>query len=180
MAAVSQEYIVPESQRKTILGRIFLSDTTADLGVWLYDILTRHWPSMSLKEMFRDNVGLDSKELDNYVDQIMAIPEQVDWYKRFIRSTCPMSSRMTGLNNDLKQLESVGFTNLQEIRCPTLVIHGKVDTDVSFSNAEYSVQNIPNAKLYEIENVGHVVWLGEHVSKMNADLVEFLKDTLVN
>jgi pimeloyl-ACP methyl ester carboxylesterase len=178
IAAVSQEYIVRESQKKSLLGRIFLSETTADIGVWIYDILTRRWPSISLKEMFKENVGLDSQKMDSYVRQVMAYPEQVSWYKRFIRSTCPMSPRMAGLNNDLRQMESVAFSNLERIGCPTLVIHGTADTDVSFSNAEYSVAKIPNARLYKIEDVGHVVWLGEHVSQMNSDLVEFLRESL--
>ncbi|MFW9794484.1 MAG: alpha/beta fold hydrolase [Candidatus Thorarchaeota archaeon] len=177
VAAVSQKYIVRESQRKSILGRIFLSETTADIGVWFYDILTRRWPSLSLKEMFKENVGLDSKALDTYVKQVMSIPEQVSWYKKFIRSTCPMSRRMAGLNNDLKQMESVAFSNLENVRCPTLVVHGTADTDVSFANAEYSATAIQNARLYRLENVGHVVWLGEHVSQMNSDLIGFLRES---
>ena len=40
MAAVSHEYIVKESQKESILGRIFLSNTAADIGVWIFDIQT--------------------------------------------------------------------------------------------------------------------------------------------
>jgi pimeloyl-ACP methyl ester carboxylesterase len=148
----------------------------SDIGVWIYDVLTRRWPSMSLKQMFKENVGLDSKELDTYVRQVMSIPEQVSWYKRFIRSTCPMSPRMVGLNNDLEQMERLAFSNLEEIVCPTMVIHGTADTDVPFSHAEHSVASIPKARLYKLEDVGHVVWLGQHVSKMNSDLIGFLRE----
>ena len=149
-----------------------------DIGVWIFDILTRRWPSMSLKVSFKETVGLDSHDVNNYVKQVMSIPEQVLWYKRFIRTTCPMSSRTAGLNNDLDQLESVSFGNLDEIMCPTMVVHGTVDTDVSFSNAEFSANSIPNARLYRLENVGHLVWLGEHVSKMNSDILEFLRKSM--
>ncbi len=178
MAAVSKEYIVDQSQMDSILGRIFFSDSGADIGVWIFDILSRHWPSLSMKESFKETVGLDSDALNDYVKRVMSIPEQVLWFKRFIRSTCPMSSRMAGLNNDLEQLERVSFGNLNEIMCPTMVVHGTVDTDVSFSNAEFSANSIPNARLYKIENIGHVVWLGEHVSKMNSDLLEFLRESM--
>ncbi|MCK5390364.1 MAG: alpha/beta hydrolase, partial [Candidatus Thorarchaeota archaeon] len=91
---------------------------------------------------------------------------------------CPLTSRLAGLNNDLKQLQKVSFSNLKDIRSPTLVIHGTVDKDVSFSNAEFSVSSIPNAKLYRLDNIGHVLWLGEHVSQMNSELVDFLKKSL--
>jgi pimeloyl-ACP methyl ester carboxylesterase len=87
-----------------------------------------------------------------------------------------MSPRMIGLNNDIKLLQQVSFTNLEDIKCPTLVIHGTVDGDVSYSNAEFSASSIPNAKLYSIENIGHLVWLGEHVPEMNSELVRFLKE----
>jgi pimeloyl-ACP methyl ester carboxylesterase len=176
VAAVSKKYEVQESKRKSVLGRIFLFETMADIGVWLYDILTRRWTSMSLKEMFKENVGLEPDELDKYVKQVMANPEQVSWYKRFIRTTCPMSSRLAGLNNDLEQLQRVSFSNLGDIRCPTLVVHGTADTDVPFTNAEFSSSSIPNARLYKIEKAGHVVWLGEHVPQMNSEMVQFLRE----
>ena len=178
MAAVSQEYIVSESQMKSTMAKIFLSDAMVDIGVWMFDILTRRWPSFSLKMSSKETVGLDSAALNDYVKQVMSIPEQVLWFKRFMRTACPMSSRMAGLNNDLEQLERVSFENLNEIMCPTLVVHGTVDTDVPFSNAEFSANSIPNARLYSIENIGHLVWLGEHVSKMNSDLLEYLGELM--
>ncbi|TFF84652.1 alpha/beta hydrolase [Candidatus Thorarchaeota archaeon] len=176
VAAVSKKYEVRESQRKSVLGRIFLSETTADLGVWFYDILTRRWTSLSLKEMFKENVDLEPEALNGYVKEVMSIPEQVTWYKRFIRTTCPMSPRMAGLDNDLVQLEKVSFSNLGDIRCPTLVVQGTADTDVPFTNAEFSSSSIPNARLYKIEKAGHVVWLGEHVPQMNSEMVQFLRE----
>ncbi|MHA1637785.1 MAG: alpha/beta fold hydrolase [Candidatus Thorarchaeota archaeon] len=176
MAAVSNEYTVDQEAMDSILARIFLSGLMADFGVWLADVITRRWTSMMLKESFKETVILESKELDEYIKQIMTIPEQVSWFKRFVRTTCPMSPRMIGFNNDLKLLQQVSFTDLGAITCPTLVIHGTVDGDVSFSNAEFAASSIPNATLYSIENVGHVVWLGEHVSKMNSELVRFLKE----
>ena len=176
MAAVTNEYSVNQEAMDSALARIFFSDSIADFGSWLYDVITRRWTSMSLKEAFKDTVRLESKERDEYVKQIMAIPEQVDWFKRFIRTVCPMTPRMIGLRNDLKLLEQVSFTSLEAINCPTLVIHGTVDGDVSFSNAEFAASSIPGARLYTIENIGHIVWLGEHVPEMNSELVRFLRE----
>jgi pimeloyl-ACP methyl ester carboxylesterase len=160
------------------MAKIFLSDAMVDIGVWLFDILTRRWPSFSLKMSSKETSSLDSDALNDYVKQVMSIPEQVMWFKRFMRTTCPMSSRIVGLNNDLEQLERVSFENLNEVMCPTMVIHGTADTDVPFSNAEFSANTIPNARLYRIENVGHVIWLGEHVSKMDSDIIEFVRESM--
>lgn len=177
VAAVSQEYTVKENQMHSLLGRILMSDTIADFGVWLYDILTRYWTSMSLKQMFKENVTLEPEELDEYVDEVMAIPEQVAWYKRFVRTTCPMSLRNAGLNNDLEQLGQVSFDNLDVIECPTLVVHGTADGDVAYTNAEFLASSIPNARLYSLDGVGHIVWLGEHVPEMNSEILEFLRES---
>ena len=176
MAAVSNEYSVTQEQMDSVLARIFLSDSGADFGVWIYDILTRRSTSLSLKEALKETMIVDSEARNSYVKTVMDTPEQVDWYKRFVRTTCPMSPRIIGLNNDIKLLQQVSFTNLEDIKCPTLVIHGTVDGDVSFSNAEFSASSIPNAKLYSIENIGHLVWLGEHVPEMNSELVRFFNE----
>lgn len=176
MAAVSNEYSVSQEQMDSLLARLFLSGSMADFGAWIYDILTRRSTAWSLKEALKETMIIDSKERDNYVKQVMDIPKQVDWYKRFVRSACPMSPRVIGLNNDIKLLQQVSFTNLEDIKCPTLVIHGTVDGDVSYSNAKFSASSISNARLLSLENIGHVVWLGEHVSRMNSDIIEFLRE----
>ncbi len=178
MAAVSQEYVVNQDQLNSTLGRILMSNSIADIGIWIYDVLTRRATGWSLKEALKETMILDSKGKDNYIKQVMAIPEQVAWYKKFVRTTCPMSPRMDGLNNDLKQLEQVSFASLEAINCPTLVIHGTVDGDVSYTNAEFSASSIPDARLYSLENIGHLEWLGEHVSKMNSDIIGFLKECM--
>ncbi|MHA2117168.1 MAG: alpha/beta fold hydrolase, partial [Candidatus Thorarchaeota archaeon] len=86
MAAVSNEFTVDQEAMDSTLARLFLSDSIADFGAWLYDVITRRWTSMALKEAFKETVNLESKERDEIVKQIMAIPEQVDWVKRFVRS----------------------------------------------------------------------------------------------
>lgn len=176
LAAVSHQFDMNLDALDSVLGRIFLSDSIVDFGVWVFDVLTRRWTTQSLKISYKETVMLESKELNDNIRQVMATPEQVTWYKRSIHATCPMSPRTIGLNNDLKQLQHVSFTNLEAVTCPTLVIHGTVDKDVSFSNAEFAASSIPNAKLYILENIGHMVWLGEHVSEMNSEIVRFLRE----
>ncbi len=176
LAAVSHQFDMNLDAMDSVFGRIFLSDSIVDFGVWVFDVLTRRWTTQSLKISYKETVMLESKKLNDNIRQVMATPEQVTWYKRSIRATCPMSPRTIGLNNDLKQLQHVSFTNLEAVTCPTLVIHGTVDKDVSFSNAEFAASSIPNAKLYSLENIGHMVWLGEHVSEMNSEIVRFLRE----
>ena len=175
VAGVSWHYSLRQNQRSSFARRIILSDSIMDIGVWFYDLLTRYWPSMSLKQLFNENVALQPEEIDDYVRRVMRIPEQVAWFKNFVRTACPLSLRKKGLARDLKLLTQISMRKLDDIHCPTLVVHGTADRDVPFSNAKYTARSIPNAILYNLENVGHIVWLGEHAKQMDSDILEFLK-----
>jgi len=175
VSAVSEQYGAKKSQRSSLLGSVILSDAFMDIGIWMFNVLTEYWPSISLKQMFKENLALQSKEIDNYVDRVIGTPEQVEWYKRFIRTASPLSPRKAGLRNDLKRLAQVSMQHLDTIVCPTFVIHGTADRDVAFSNAEFTAATIPDAKLCRLERVGHIVWLGNHVEQMNSELLTFLR-----
>ncbi|MHA1961379.1 MAG: alpha/beta fold hydrolase [Candidatus Thorarchaeota archaeon] len=176
VAGVSQEYTMNAGKKRSLLRRIILSDSLMDIGVWLFDVATRRRPSSSLKEMFKENVDLEGKERDNYARQVMGFPDQVEWYKRFIQTTCPLSARNPGLENDIEQLARLSFDDLDCIRCPTLVIHGTADKEVPFSHAEFTATSIPNSVLLGFPNVGHIVWLGEHVELMESNLLDFFNE----
>lgn len=58
------------------------------------------------------------------------------------------------LGNSMKNLDF--SSRVQNIKCPTLIICGKKD-DANMKSAYYLAQNIKNAELKIIENVGHVI-----------------------
>lgn len=58
------------------------------------------------------------------------------------------------LGNSMKSLDFSG--RVQNIKCPTLIICGKKD-NANMKSAYYLAQNIKNAELKIIENVGHVI-----------------------
>ena len=58
------------------------------------------------------------------------------------------------LGNSMKSLDF--SSRVQNIKCPTLIICGKKD-NANMKSAYYLAQNIKNAELKIIENVGHVV-----------------------
>ncbi len=58
------------------------------------------------------------------------------------------------LGNSMKSLDF--SSRVQNVKCPTLIICGKKD-NANMKSAYYLAQNIKNAELKIIENVGHVV-----------------------
>ncbi|UCE09864.1 MAG: alpha/beta hydrolase [Candidatus Thorarchaeota archaeon] len=176
VAGVSQPYTMKTSQKRSFLRRVIFSNLLMDIGVWLFDVATRYRPVFSLNEMFKVNVALESRERKRYVACVMNRPGQVEWYKRFIKTTCPLSSRNPGLANDVEQLANLSLKQVERIRCPTMIIHGTADGEVPFSHAEYTSSSISNSILYGLKGIGHIVWLGDHVDQMESDMFEFLKE----
>lgn len=54
--------------------------------------------------------------------------------------------------------------NINEITCPTLIIHSKNDASVPFSHAEYAHKMIKNSVLFEAPTDSHFIYIG-HGSK---------------
>ena len=90
--------------------------------------------------------------------QLLKVPIQSDAYQRQIGAI---------LNFDTYQ-------RLQEIKAPTLVMHGKKDILVPPENAKIIADKIPGAKLAYFENSGHALF-SEEPEKVNKALLEFLK-----
>ena len=173
ICAVSKQYIAEDTRGLSILKRVLGSKTSLDFGAWLFDILTRYRPSYSLKQMFKENAILEPKQVGDCVQNVMSHPSQVEWYKEFVRTACPLSPRKIGHDNDFEQLAQVNIPEIGNIGVPTLIIHGTVDRVVPFSHAEFA-STIPNSTLYDLQDIGHIVWFGRHVDQMKRTILEFV------
>lgn len=62
---------------------------------------------------------------------------------------------------------------VEEIRNPTLVIHGADDRVVPVSNADSLARKLPDARLRVFEDAGHLVFV-ERADEVNAEILAFL------
>jgi pimeloyl-ACP methyl ester carboxylesterase len=85
------------------------------------------------------------------------------------------SSRQGALN-DLRH--SVGAELLQKVPVPALIVHSREDASIPFSHAEWSLQHIPNAELYEGGSTGHFYWIGPDYAGIRRRLVAFLRSDI--
>ena len=60
-----------------------------------------------------------------------------------------------GFINDLH--EYIKPINFEGITVPTLLVHGNMDGDIPFSQAEEASSKIPGAELYRVENGWHIL-----------------------
>ena len=62
---------------------------------------------------------------------------------------------------------------LDQIRLPTLIIHGDADPLIPYANGQYMAAHIRGAKLSTYAGVGHLVPI-EAAERFNQDAIEFL------
>ena len=179
LCAVSMRYIPRQSQANSLIQRILSFDTIPDIASWIFHLLTRFNPCVSMRLMLNENTNLSKEQVRHIVKKICQDEELVNWYIGLVHATTPLSSRRIGLRNDLEQLASIKEYPAHLIKVPTLIIHGIDDADVDVSNAQLLASLVPNAEMMILDNVGHMIWLGTHKDKLNNRIEEFLQKYLL-
>lgn len=67
----------------------------------------------------------------------------------------PISERRTGVQNDLIQVDAMNAFKWEDIRVPTLLIHGDTDNLIPVKYSYHVARRIPNAELVIIKGGGH-------------------------
>jgi pimeloyl-ACP methyl ester carboxylesterase len=89
--------------------------------------------------------------------------EEYERALRVLRMILPMSMRKTGNFNDPAHWFERGEFDLGRIAAPTLVIHSRDDTFVSFAHGQHTAAGIPQARLSPQEFGGHFVYVRDAV-----------------
>ena len=120
----------------------------------------RNNPKMIISEFLKNMSSFEGADKDAQMEQIMNDPERMENLRRMMDGAYGLSlyqSSGDAMVNDLYELAKP--INYEGIRAPTLVVHGKMDGDIPFSQAEQSSSQIPGAELYGVENGWHVMFL---------------------
>ena len=87
----------------------------------------------------------------------------------------PISERRAGVQNDLVQIHAMDDLNWENIRVPTLLIHGDKDNLIPLEYSQGVARRIPNAELIVIKGGGHECLVShqrEIAPKLNAFLAK--------
>ena len=103
--------------------------------------------------------------------QVKLTTAEKGWTSKFLQSMHPISLRKAGIHNDRKY--KIHDYSLEHITVPTLVIHAEDDSLISFTQGQYTAQNIPDAQLIKLQNGGHLL-MGQH-EKVKSEIDNFLK-----
>jgi pimeloyl-ACP methyl ester carboxylesterase len=119
---------------------------------------------------------VDDAEIDRRVARLGQLPEQVQVVQRLFCSMAPLSVQMAGCLNDEKQIACLPDYPLEDVRAPTLFVHGRDDcVGPGAAGAEWAAAKIPGAQLFLVEQCGHFMQAGEHVAPVFSTIAEFLR-----
>jgi pimeloyl-ACP methyl ester carboxylesterase len=74
--------------------------------------------------------------------------------------------------NAMRNVDTRPF--LKDLRCPTLIIHGRDDRIIPLSAGEELQRLIPGSELKELKDVGHLI-LAEYSKNLVKDIMDFLR-----
>lgn len=172
--AISHNFRVQKEVEESLMGRLFSSNIMMGIGLWIIDVLNRFIPLQTYKLILKTESYFTKDEIKNEIKFLKNNPEHLEFYKKFIKTTAPLSIRNAGLQNDLFQFNNVDSIPIEQIRCPTLVIHGDKDKDAPISHAENTVKKIIGAEFYKLHNVGHILWIGPQKNLVEEKVLDFL------
>ena len=148
-----------------------------DLLHWLLHLRARYQPLALLRAFTRQMTArsVDDAEIDRRVARLGQFPEQVRTVQGLFCSMMPLSVQMAGCLNDEKQIAGLPDHPLEEVRAPTLFVHGREDcVGPGAAGAEWAAAKVPGARLFLVEQCGHFLQAGEHVAPVFSAIAEFL------
>jgi pimeloyl-ACP methyl ester carboxylesterase len=175
-AGVSEALHLPGAEANTPKPLLNCGLWLIDMGLWLLNWFAKRFPAPFARMVITAASDLPPDEIALKANQIAADPRQMNHLHKLVNNLVPLGMRQTGLRNDLEQLARLPRYPLEHIHAQTLVIHGRFDTAVPYSQAQFVTETVPNADLITLETSGHLIWLGDEWKDVEPRLVKFLKD----
>ncbi len=177
VAAISKRHVQPARTTNSFVGKIVFAHGFG----WLVDLLYRGGlafaavaPESFTRLLLRATETFDRARIEERLATIRRAPLQFRWMRGLLHSGYPLSIRKIGLDNDLKQFALIEDYPIKRIACPTLVVHGRYDGNVTFDHAEFVAQGVPGASMSVAESCGHLIWMSEEERKIRETVIEFI------
>lgn len=145
------------------------------LGNWILKIMSEHAQRALVSATLGSEGDLPKTELEALVAEVWADETKRRFVVDLAGTVSWRGARKAGLEND--QAQFAALTDLELARCtvPTLLVHGRVDTDVAPVHSEFAAAQIPGAQLQWVERGGHLAAFTDHDSQaLQARILAFL------
>lgn len=170
--ALTQQYLMPANAGK-LAEMIFMSNT----GVFLLNKLINVYPKSGVQSILSQESLLNKADIAFHTDRILSDKDKLKYVFNLYRTMQHYKQkRKKGVDNDLRQAAKLSKLPLQDVKVPTLVIHGTADSDVLFWHGVYAYETIPHAERYWIVKGSHLgFWLGQDALTAQEKAKTFIK-----
>jgi pimeloyl-ACP methyl ester carboxylesterase len=93
---------------------------------------------------------------------LMIRDAETRWMMRVFFENNPVSERRAGVRNDLANVHAMDDFSWEEVRIPTLLVHGDKDNLIPLQYSQETARRIPNAELMAVEGGGHECLVSHH------------------
>jgi pimeloyl-ACP methyl ester carboxylesterase len=175
-SAIGRRFVEPRRTTHSLIEMVILSrgKWLPDFGAWCAHLVGRCWLRLLIRSLLNASDDLSRSKANERLAYVLGHHEQVSFFRRVAAAGIPLSVRQTGLHNDLHQFATLPIYPLEQITCPTLVMHGRADGNVPLVHAEFVAATLPNAELFAMEDCGHFIWVGSGAGQYRERLSAFL------
>jgi pimeloyl-ACP methyl ester carboxylesterase len=169
LAAVSQRYEWhPGGDERFMFGSV--------LGNWILKIMREHAQRALVNTTLASEGELSKAELETLVNEVWADEAKRRFVLDLAGTVSWRGARKPGLDNDMANFAAITDLELQHIAVPTLLVHGRADTDALPEHSEFAAARIPGAQLQWVERGGHLAAFTDPDSDaIQARIVDFLR-----
>lgn len=169
--SVSGYYDLPETAGP-LAQLIFLSDP----GQKFLQKMTDSRPDAFIKEIFKSEAYYTKKQMEEHLAFVMNDPDAHAFAAAFMKTMYPYRTRKAGTENDVEITRRLSHLPVEEIACPTLIVHGTHDSDVKFYDGVYAYEHIEHAERIWVEEGSHLCfWLNPKSKEVQRCALDFLK-----
>ncbi|MGG4397073.1 alpha/beta hydrolase [Paenibacillus thiaminolyticus] len=163
-SAVSKEWLT--SKHKEYKAAQLLFHPSREKYSWkLLRLMSNLFPRFTFKQMASSFSKLTYSEVLTYITD--------DDMNKFQKMNHRQRSGH-GFMIDLSQTSLISNSDLQAIKCPTIILHSQNDNAVPIQHAYHAHRHISNSKLSILDTWGHLIWLGTGSEQVHKEVLEFL------
>lgn len=152
---VSGYYDLPETAGP-ITQAIFLSN----VGQKVIQKIGEIRPEEMLKGIFQSESYFTKEQMKKHIEYVLKNKEALQFAEAFMATMRPYKLRKPGTENDIEQYRRYTHLPLEQVKCPTMILHGTHDSDVKFYDGVYAYEHIEGAERFWIEEGSHLgFWL---------------------
>ncbi|MEP6989013.1 MAG: alpha/beta hydrolase [Chloroflexota bacterium] len=168
--SVSGHYNMPETAGP-VTQAIFMSHYGQKFVKWV----SRKKPAWLLQEMLQGTGYYTKQQTQSHVDFTLHSPTALAFAHALMDTMNPYNPRKPGNDNDMVLFHQLSQLPLEQVQCPTLIVHGTHDSDVKFYDGVNAYEHIPGAERFWIEEGSHLgFWLSPHAAQAQAAARAFL------